>query len=81
VRNAAVVTTTPLPSPSTSLLTHDLHPRTVSAGLPEPTLLLGADLSPHQASFDDSASSDLKTEALRFNAGIIPIPMRASSHG
>jgi len=34
VCDAAVVATTPLPSPSTSLLPHDLHPRTVSAGLP-----------------------------------------------
>jgi len=46
------------------------YPRTVSARLPEPTLLLSADLSPHQASFDDSVSSDLKTEASRFNAGM-----------
>ena len=45
-------------------------PRTVSAGLPEPTLLLDADLSPHQASFEDSVSFAPKTEAPRFNAGM-----------
>jgi len=59
-----------------ALLTHDLHPRTVSAGLPEQTLLLDADLSPHQVLFDNFAASAPQTEApcsargyLRFNAG------------
>ncbi len=70
VCDAAAVTTTPLPSPSTALLTHDLRPRTVSAGLPEQTMLLDADLSPHQASFDDSGASDPKTEVPHFNTGI-----------
>jgi len=51
-------------------LPHDLHPRTVSAGLPESTLSLGADLSPHQAVFNDAVSSDPKMEAPRFNAGL-----------
>jgi len=48
----------------------------VSAGLPEPTLLLGADLSPQQAMFNDSVSSDLKTKAPRFNAGMFMLAAR-----
>jgi len=70
VCDAAVVATTPLPSPSTSLLPHNPHPRTVSAGLPEQTLLLDADLSPHQVLFDDFAASAPQKEAPCFSTGI-----------
>jgi len=40
------------------------------AGLPEQTLLLGANLSPHQVLFDDFAASAPQKEAPCFSTGI-----------